>query len=100
MTIKQAKIIIPPPPCFTLDTAQTLSKDDGFPTEPLQDLNRMSSMKLCIIQKIFFDMFSRLRKNFKFHETIIFGEDLNNFFKIGKRRHLCFGALQGAEYKF
>lgn len=31
-------------------------------------------------------MFSRLRKNCqaKFHETIIFGADLNNFFKIEK----------------
>lgn len=46
----------------------------------------MSSINLCIIQIIFFDMFSRLRKNCqaKFHETIIFGADLNNFFKIEK----------------
>lgn len=47
----------------------------------------MSSINLCIIQIIFFDMFSRLCKNCqaKFHETIIFGADLNNFFKIEKR---------------
>lgn len=74
MTTKQAKIIIPPPPCFTLDTAQTLSKEDGFPPETLQGLNSMSSINQCIIQIIFFDMFSRLRKNPP--------------------------ALQGADYKF